>query len=198
ICKSIEPQVCRTLSFPALSTGVMFRFSIQAMATSAALSHYCNLLMNMSGLQVQVGWTRACGTIARVRREQELEDFRNQIVIVGFRNLAAIEFASFGNQTIRHIGNVKLAINFRRVHCAASFEEQIALFRGTFEDYIEFPASQVFLLSPADLFLDLHHVLAPALDLARRNFFVQRECSGTLLVRIGKSSHPVELGFFHE
>jgi hypothetical protein len=120
--------VCRTWFFPALSTGVTFRFSIQAMATLKALSHYCNLLMNMSGLQDQGGWIQACGTIARVRHERELDDFRNQIVIVGFRNLAAIEFASFGNQTIRHIGNVKLAIDFGSVHRAASFEEQIALF----------------------------------------------------------------------
>jgi hypothetical protein len=42
---------------------------------------------------------------------------------VGVGNLAAIEVAGNGIETFGNIGDVKLSIDFRRMHCGAAFEQ---------------------------------------------------------------------------
>src|SRR2546430_16635883 len=99
------------------------------MATSTALKRCWNSSRSTCGLRDREGWIRVCGTIARVRLERGLDDFRDQIVIVGFGNLATIKFAGGWNHAVGNIGDIKLSIDFRGVHGAARFEQQITFFR---------------------------------------------------------------------
>ena len=63
----------------------------------------------------------------------ELDDSGYEIVVVCFRDFAAIEFAGDGIESVRNIRDVKLAVNFRRVHGGAAFEQHVGFLGWTFE-----------------------------------------------------------------
>ncbi len=79
-----------------------------------------------------------------------------------------------------------------------AFEKQVAFFRRAFEHYIELLASQLFFLRRLICFWICIRCLRRRSISRGDNFFIQRKCGRAFLIGIGKSSHPIELGFFHE
>src|SRR5258708_34047142 len=110
-----------------------------------------------------------------------------------FRDLAAIELARLGVHFFRKFVHKDFAVNLGRVHRRTTFQQQVALFGGAFEKQVKLASYQRSFFLLADLPLDAHQMLAPALNFARRKFIVQAVSRGALLVWVGEGSHPIEL-----
>src|SRR5712692_10491563 len=122
-----------------------------------------------------------------------LNDPPNQVVIVGLSDLVAVEFAGLRLESLRSVVDKDFAIDFRGMHIGASFEQEFALFGGSFEQEIKFSADQALLFSFADSALDFHKVLAAVLDLAGWKLLFDRVSPGAFLVGVAECTHPVEL-----
>jgi len=72
--------------------------------------------------------------LRRLGMKSELKkNFGDQVVVVGFGDLATIELAGHGREAIGKVGDVKLAVDFRGMHGGTGFEEQIAFLRWALE-----------------------------------------------------------------
>ncbi len=62
-------------------------------------------------------------------RRTALQNLRDQIVVVRFGDLAAIKMARLRLAFFRKIIHENFAVDFRRVHRGAAFQQQIGFFR---------------------------------------------------------------------
>src|ERR1051326_2364826 len=124
------------------------------------------------------------------------EHLYDQIVIVSFGDFAANEFAGRERLALAEVGDINLAVDLGGVHLGASLPEQIGFLRRALDEQIELAADQRLLAAAADLLLDLHELLATALDLARRNLQLALGLArfGAFLVGVTEDTHPVEFG----
>src|SRR5258708_7820154 len=92
----------------------------------------CNL--QLRGIRIEeFGAGFEEGSLGRTRASLLLNDLplydpSDDVVLVGFGDLAAVEVARSGRYPFRNIGDVKFAINFGRVHGAAALKQQVAFF----------------------------------------------------------------------
>src|SRR5205823_9214572 len=63
----------------------------------------------------------------------------------------------------------------------------------SFQQQVKFHSHQGFLTLHADLSLNLHKPLAPALNLAHGNLVFQSAGSGALFIGVAECSHPIKL-----
>ncbi len=71
-----------------------------------------------------------------------LQDFRHQVVVVGFGDLAAVELAGLRVDFLGEVVDEDFAVDFGGVHWRAAFEQQFGFFRLAFEQQIEFAPDQ--------------------------------------------------------
>src|SRR5579872_5266406 len=109
----------------------------------------------------------AMGYLERYNYLLFLQKFRYQIVIVSFCDLAAIKTARFRSHIGRKIVYKNFAVDLRRVHRSPSLEQQFGLLRCSFQQQIKLAAHERLLFLFADSPLNLHQMLAPALDFSR-------------------------------
>ena len=76
--------------------------------------------------------------------EHSSNNFRHQIVIVCFGDLAAIELARFRIDIVGKVVDEDLPVNFRRMHCRTAFQQQFGFFRFPFQQQIEFLPTSAF------------------------------------------------------
>src|ERR1700691_1885824 len=129
---------------------------------------------------------------------RRLNNLRDQIIVVRFRDLTAIKFARLGSYLRRKVVYKDFAVNLGCMHHGATFHEQLGLIRHSFQQKIEFLSHQRFLFPLADLPLDSHETFAPLLDLSQRELLVQPIRCCAILIGVGECPHPIELGFANE
>src|SRR5260370_28668019 len=112
---------------------------------------------------------------------------------MSFGDLAAIKLSRLSRDSIRKLIHEDFAVDFGRVHRRSPFQQQVALVGGAFKQQVKLAPYQRFLFPLADLPLDAHQVLAPALNFPWRNLLVQTVSRGAVLVRVAEGPHPVEL-----
>src|ERR1051325_11489745 len=84
-----------------------------------------------------------------------LKQSGDEVVVVGFGDLTAMEGAGLQFTFVGKIGNVYLAVDFRRMHGSAAFPEQFRIFGLAFDEQVELASDEELLLAAADRLLDL-------------------------------------------